>query len=203
MFILYALMLAAVLQQTAAETDPADASEIDAISYRLDVPGYMRFAMAIDGEEQLARTRGWKKIASPNSFMAEYDLPKPITVAGSYSTRRIAFTGDAILAVLDVADPAIVARAEKIDNSMSAQPMIDAMVASGKVTRAQAEAEFPFRKFLGERIMTDLTEPAGNGGYGSHMVVARTISNVTTHPGKTLYGCAYRFDMLDKGGTSL
>ena len=201
MFILYALMLAAVLQQTAAGTDPADVSEIDAISCRLDVPGYMRFAMAIDGEEQLARTRGWKKIASPNSFMAEYNLPKPITVAGSYSTRRIGFTGDAILAVLDVADPAIVARAEKIDNSMSAQPMIDAMVASSKVTRAQAEAEFPFRKFLGERIMTDVTEPASKDGYGSHMVVARTISNVTTHPGKTLYGCAYRFDMLDKDGT--
>jgi hypothetical protein len=190
MFFLYALMLAAMFQQAAAETDPADFPEIDANSCRLDVPGYMRFAMAIDGEEQLARTWGWKKIASPSSFMAEYDLPKPITVAGSYSTRRIAFTRDAILAVLNVADPAIVARADKIDNSMSAQPMIDAMVASGKVIRAQAKAEFPFRKFLGERIMTDVTEPAGKDDYGSHMVVARTISNVTTHPAKTLYGCA-------------
>jgi hypothetical protein len=33
--------------------------------------------------------------------------------------------------------------------------------------------------------------------------VARSISNATTHPGKTFYGCAYRMEMLDKDGKPL
>lgn len=205
MSFLYALAVAATLQHAdIANSGPADTSEIDAINCRLDVPGYMQFAMAIDGEEKLAQKRRWKRIASRNAFMNEYELPQPITVTGAYSTRRIAFTGNAILAILDLADPATVARSEQIDNATSAQPMIDALVETGKMTRAQAEAAVPFRKFLGERILKDITEPAGKDeSYGSHMVVARSISNATTHPGKTFYGCSYRFEMLDKDGAPL
>jgi hypothetical protein len=202
---LYALSLATTLQYAdTPNSGPADTSEVDAINCRLDVPGYMRFAMAIDGEEKLAQKRHWKRIASRNAIMHEYKLPQPITVAATYSTRRIAFTGNAILAILDLPDPTTVARSEQIDNAMSAEPMIDALVATGKMTRAQAEAAVPFRKFLGERILKDVTEPAEtNESYGSHMIVARTISNATTHPGKTFYGCSYRFEMLDKDGAPL
>jgi len=72
------------------------------------------------------------------------------------------------------------------------------------MTRQQAEAAVPFRKFMGERIVQDVTEPAGQGeSYGSRSVVARAISNATTHPGKTFYGCSYRLEMLDKDGTPL
>jgi hypothetical protein len=205
MIFLYALTLAVTLQDAGtANSGPADTSEVDAINCRLDVPGYMRFAMAIDGEEKLAQKRHWKRIASRNAIMHEYKLPQPITVAATYSTRRIAFTGNAILAILDLAEPTTVARSEQIDNAISADPMIEALVATGKMTRAQAEAAVPFRKFLGERILKDVTEPAEtNESYGSHMIVARTISNATTHPGKTFYGCSYRFEMLDKDGAPL
>jgi hypothetical protein len=205
MIFLYALALASTLQHAdAANSGPADTSEVDAINCRLDVPGYMQFAMAIDGEEKLAQKRHWKRIASRNAFMNEYELPQAITVAGAHSTRRIAFTGNAILAILDLPEPATVARPERVENAMSVEPMIDALVGTGNMTRAQAEAAVPFRKFMGERILKDVTEPAGQGeSYGSHMVVARTISNATTHPGKTFYGCSYRFEMLDKDGAPL
>lgn len=204
MVFLYALALTLALQR--ADTPNiglAATSEVDAINCRLDVPSYMQFAIAIDGEEKLAHTRHWKRVASRNAFLNEYQLPQAIVV-GAYSTRRIAFTSNAIVAILDLPDPATLARAENVENAMDATPMIDALVATGKMTRAQAEAAVPFRKFMGERILKDVTEPAGQGeSYGSHSVVARTISNATTHPGKTFYGCSYRFEMLDKDGAPL
>lgn len=204
MFLLYAMTLIAAPPADRASENLAHVTELDAINCRLDVPGYTEFAMAVNGEEHLARARHWTKIASANPFMNEYDLPQPIVVAGAYSTRRIAFTSNAIVAVLDLSDPATVARSEHVENMMDAGPMIDALVATGQVSRGEAEAEIKFRKFLGERALKDVTEPAGEGeSYGSHSVIARTISNATTHPGKTFYGCSYRIEMLDRDGTPL
>ena len=200
----FALSFAALQAGDNAEVDPARIREVDAIECRLDVPGYTRFAMAIDDEGEIAKKRHWKKIASRNPFMNEYELPSPIVVAGSYSTTRIAFTGSAILAILDLADPGVIARDSHIDNAADIEPMIAEMVRSGKATRAQIEAEIKFRKFLGERVVKDVTEPAVDGeSFGSHMIVARNISNATTHPGKTFYGCSYRMELLDKDGTPL
>lgn len=205
MIFLYALLSVLAVQHADLPTiDPAETSEVEAINCRLDVPGYTRFAMAINGEEHLAQTRRWKRVASRNPFMTEYELPQAITVAGADSTRRIGFTSNAIVAILDLADAATLARAEQVENAMDPAPMIDALVGTGTMTRAQAETAVPFRKVMGERILNDVTEPAGQGeSYGSHSVVARTISNATTHPGKTFYGCSYRFEMLDKNGTPL
>ena len=187
-----------------SDVDLAKIRETDAIECRLEVSHYDQFAMAIEGEGKIAKRRHWKKINSPNPFMNEYELPKPIVVAGSHSTRRIAFTADAILAVLDLADPAVIARGAHIDNAADIEPMIAEVVRSGMATRGQVEAEIKFRKFLGERVVKEATEPASAGeSFGSHMVVARSISNATTHPGKTFYGCSYRMEVLDKDGAPL
>ncbi|MBD8620009.1 hypothetical protein IFT67_13860 [Sphingomonas sp. CFBP 13728] len=205
MVILYALALASLLQLgDTPNIGPAETSEVDAIDCRLDVPSYTQFAMAIDGEENVAQKRRWKRVASRNAFMAEYELPHAITVVGAYSTRRIAFTSNAVVAILDLPDPTTLARSEQVENAMSAEPMIDALGETGRMPPAQAKASVPFRKFIGERILKDVTEHAGQGeSYGSHFVVARTVSNATTHPGKTFYGCTYRFEMLDKDGAPL
>jgi hypothetical protein len=201
---LLALSVALPSQAGDADIDSSQVREVDVIECRLDVPGYTQFAMAVGEEGGIAKARHWKKIDSGNPFMNEYALPTPIVVAGSYSTRRIAFTADAILAILDLPDPGVIARGAQVENALDPEPMIDEMVRSGKATRAQMEAESKFRKFLGERVLKEVTEPAAKGeSFGSRFVVARSISNVTTHPGKTFYGCAYRMEILDEKGVPL
>lgn len=202
MFRLFVLSALAPLPQQAP--DPARISETDAIECRLTVPDYTGFALSVDEADGIAQARGWKKIDSPNPFMSEYELPKPVSVAGSYRTTRIAFTANAILAVLDVADPAEVARGQNVPNAMDPDPMIADLAQSSGKSYAEVAAGMKFRKFLGERIVSDKIEPAtGDEAFGSHMVVARSISNATSHPGKTLYGCSYRMEVLDKDGKPL
>lgn len=202
---LFALFIAAPLHAAQeAEIDPNSVSEVDAINCFVDLPTYTSFTMAIAGDENFARKRGWKKVKSSNFLLDEYELPKAIAVTGHYTTRRIAFSSNAILAVLDLPDPQVLAREEGIENALDPNALIDALVAEGKMTRAEAEAEFPFRKFMGEHVMVDETEPAeGEDGFGMRTRITRTISNVTTHPGKTLYGCAYKMEVLDKDGKPL
>lgn len=185
------------------EVDPAKIDVRDAIACRLDAPTYNGFAMAVAGDDAIAAKLGWKPVKSGNFLMKEYDLPAPITVAGAYSTRRIAFTSSGILAILDEPDPSVVARKEKIENAMGSEGLVDALVASGKMTRAQAESQIKFRKFLGERVISDVTDPADGDHFRAHTRIALNVSNVTSHPGKTLYGCSYKIDMLDKDGNPL
>lgn len=87
--------------------------------------------------------------------------------------------------------------------SVADDPMIDAIVAAGKATRAQVEADIKFRKFLGERVISEVTEPVTARSWHAHVVIARNVSNVTPHPGKTLYGCSYKIELLDKEGKPL
>lgn len=190
-----------------AAQDVADASRIsetDAIECRISVPDYNGFALTVGDADGIAQARHWKKIDSANPFLSEYELPAPITVAGSYRTTRIAFAANAILAILDVADPAAIARGENVRNTMDPDPMIEDLARSSGKSRAEIEADIRFRKFLGERIVSEKTEPAADAeSFGSRMTVARSISNTTSHPGKTLYGCSYRMEILDKDGKPL
>lgn len=202
-------LLAALLPASALaavqddEVDPTKIDVRDAIACRLDAPTYNGFAMAVAGDDALAAKLGWKPVKSGNFLMKEYELPAPIVVAGEYSTRRIAFTSTGMLAILDQPDPAVVARKEKIENGMPTEGLIDTLVASGKVTRAQAEAEIKFHKFLGERVISDVTDPASGDHFRAHTRIALNVSNVATHPGKTLYGCSYKIELLDKDGNPL
>ena len=184
-------------------SDPNRIDVVDAIECRLDAPAYNGFAFALNGEEKIADKRRWVRIETKNSFMNEYELPAPITVAGRYSTRRIAFTANGVLAILDLADPVVIAREQGIENALNPNPLIDAMIASGKATRADIDA-MRFRKFLGEKVTVDRTEPPAAGeGFGMHTIIARNVSNATTHPGKTFYGCTYRIELIDKNGKPL
>lgn len=185
------------------DSDPQDADVEQAIACRLSSPEYMGFALSVSGEEGIAETQGWHKIKGDNPFLAEYELPAPITVMG-HQTRRIAFSGGAIMAVLDVADPADLARKEGITNSLSAGPLGDAFLAWHAARQSGDDKAPPFRKFLGEKVLSAITEPAeGDSEWGQRMTVTRTISNVATHPGKTFYGCGYKTELLDKQGNPL
>jgi len=181
-------MLVAAGPSRAQEAGEA-VSVVDALNCRLTAPQYTGFALSIGGEDGIAAQRKWQRIASTNPFMNEYELPDRVVVAGGHETRRIGFTASAIVALIDLADPTDLARAEGIDNAVSAAPF---GAASG------------FRKFLGERVLADVTQkPGDTEEWGTHFVIAKTISTVTTHPGKTLYGCSYRIEVTDKDGNAL
>lgn len=207
-FVLLLLAASPAYASDGGEFDPAEVDIADAINCHLDAPNYNAFAWALNGEEKLAERFGWRKIESPNPFLAEYELLQPVLVTGAWSTRRIAFSSSGVMAILDLADPAEIAREEGIVNALESDAAVaeiaKAAQAAGVATRDAVEAETPFRKFLGQRILVDVTEPANEpGGFGIHTVIARSISNVTSHPGKTLYGCSYRIELLDRDGKPL
>jgi hypothetical protein len=186
------------------EFDPASVSVTDAINCHIDAPTYNGFALNVSGDDGVAAQLGWTKVESENPFLLEYELPEPITVTGNWTTRRIAFSSSAVLAILDEPDPEVIAKTEGIINEMDPQPLIDELVASGRATREEVESEIRFRKFLGQRVLADVTEPAETpDGFGTHTVIARSVSNATSHPGKTLYGCSYRIELLDAQGKPL
>lgn len=190
-FGLFAGVVPAIATATSGQeaVDPATIDIRDAIECRLDAPAYNAFAMALNGEDKLAARRGWKPVTSANFLLAEYDLPAPIVVAGGYSTRRIAVTSSGVLAVLDQADPRAIARQTQVENALGAGALPDE---KGKS-----------RKFLGERVLRDVTDPVDGDQYRARRIVARSVSTVATHLGKTLYGCSYRIEMLDKDGNPL
>ena len=206
-FVLAALSLAvpfAAPPQAAEDYDPNHIDVVDALECRLDAPAYNGFALALNGEEKIADKRRWVRVDTSNPFMNEYELPAPITVAGHYSTRRIAFTSSGVLAILDLADPAAIAQEQGIKNALDPAPLIEAMVASGKATRAEIAEATRSRKFLGEKILVDRTEPPTAGeSFGTHTIIGRNVSNATTHPGKTFYGCSYRIELIGKDGQPL
>lgn len=192
------------LAQDAGKPDEPPVSLDDALNCRLTAPQYTGFALSISDEDGIAAQRQWRKVKSANPFMNEYELPNPVVVAAGHETRRIGFTASAIVALIDVADPTDLARGEGIENAMDAGPLMAELRASGRLDPAQRNGEAPFRKFLGERVLVDLIEkPTDDQEWGAHSTIARTISTVTSHPGKTLYGCWYRIEVIDKDGNAL
>lgn len=140
MLALAASLIAAPFPATPTEAlDPDRIDLADAIQCRIGAPSYNSFAMSLAEEPGIAGKRHWKTVASGSPFMTEYELPAPITVAGHYGTRRIAFTSTAILAILDVEDPAVIAREEKIDNAANLNPIVAAIIASDETTRGQGK----------------------------------------------------------------
>lgn len=197
-------LAASAVQAEEPEFDPATVSVVDAIECRLQAPAYNGFAWALNGEAKLADRLHWKRIESDNPFLNEYELPEAITVAGHYTTRRVAFTSTGVVAILDLPDPNVLGAELKIENEMSPDPMIEAIVASGKATRAEVDAEIKFRKFLGQKILSDTQRPPEDGdSFGDHTVISLNVSNVTSHPDKTLYGCSYKMELTDKDGKPL
>jgi hypothetical protein len=84
---------------------------------------------------------------------------------------------------------------------MDPGPLLESL---GPAAAKQVEAAIKFRKFLGERIVKEETEqPQDSEAFGVHTTVARSISNATSHPDKTFYGCSYRMEMLGKDGKPL
>lgn len=114
---------------------------------------------------------GWRPLPQANLFMAEYALNTPITVFG-HRASQVAFSGASVMAILDLPDPRPLAR------QLQLEPAVDtpAKVMFGRELRSE-----------------DTTDPKT----GEPMIesIVLSVSNVTSHPGKTLAGCSYSLDL--------
>ncbi|QNA82734.1 hypothetical protein G4G27_00955 [Sphingomonas sp. So64.6b] len=157
--------------QSDEEFDPAKVDVVDAINCAIDARDYMGFSITLGDEDSGYRKRGWIKQESGNPFLSQYRLPAPIEIGG-HQTRTIVFSSNAVLAVLDIPDPNDLAEQEGIEN-----------VAPGS------------GKFLGEREMLNKVEKDPENGWTITTRITRNLSNVSSHPGKTLLGCSYVTDV--------
>ena len=192
-------MAPALAQANDDDFDPITVDVVDALNCHIDARTYNGFALSLNStEDRGAGRRGWRAIKGSNAFMYEYRLPKPIAVTGNFQTSHIAFTSSAVVAVLDLPDPAALAKAEQIVNQADPAALLDALVADGTMTAEQAREIPRTNKFLGERVIVDETEHDDKLKMSFKTSIKRVISTVTSHPGKTLYGCAYRIEIVDE-----
>ncbi|KAF1689682.1 hypothetical protein [Pseudoxanthomonas koreensis] len=113
---------------------------------------------------------GWRPLPQANPFMIEYRLNTPVSVFGHQSD-HIAFAGDGVVAVLDLADPRVLARELQLETGI----------------------DTPEKALFGrEARATEVTGPDGAPGWVETAVI--NVSNVDSHPGKTLAGCSYSLD---------
>lgn len=174
------------------EFDPLTVSLEDAINCRLDARTYNGFALNVGGDDGVAKARKWRRIKTDNPFLNEYQLPAPVSVAGM-RTARIAFSSSGVLAVLDLVDPKPLAKAEQIENQADPAILFKGM----GLTSEQIKAMSGGNKFLGEREIVSKEEKDEKIGLIFTTKVKRSISTVSSHPGKTLYGCSYRIDFRE------
>ncbi|KRG41226.1 hypothetical protein ARC78_11575 [Stenotrophomonas pictorum JCM 9942] len=114
---------------------------------------------------------GWRPLPQGNLFMAEYRLNTPITVFGRRAD-HIAMAGATIVAILDLPDPRELAR--ELDLESAVDTPDKAMFGRELVSRDVIDAR------TGEALIES---------------VILSVSNVKSHPGKTLAGCTYSLDI--------
>lgn len=173
-FLLLALpLLIAIDPAHAGETKPAAPDLPALIECRAQLSDFRSLAPALS-DPLKAVALGWKPLPQANMFMTEFELNVPIRVFG-HDASRIAFSGDGIVAVLDLVDPRPLAKQLELETAIDTPEK--AMF--GKEVRG-AEA---------------IDAKTGTSTYESAVL---TLSTVTSHPGKTLAGCSYSLDALQE-----
>lgn len=114
---------------------------------------------------------GWQPLPQTNLFMAEYRLNTPLTVFG-HSSDHIALAGGTIVALLDLPDPRPLAAELALEEGVNTPEK--AMYGRELVSRDVIDA------MTGEALIES---------------VILSVSNVQSHPGKTLAGCTYSLDL--------
>jgi len=150
----------------AAEGDGAPPDLAALVECRLDYPALLAL-LPVQADPLRAVSLGWRPQPQSNPFMVEYRLNTPIRVFG-HATDHIALAGDAVLAVLDLPDPRPLARQLELE----------------------AGIDTPAKAMFGREVRAEeVPAAAGEGPWIESAVL--TVSNVDSHPGKTLAGCAY------------
>ena len=111
---------------------------------------------------------------SDNPFLDEYRLASPVNAFG-HATSNIAFTATGPMAVLDDVSP------EALANSLG-------------LTVGLANAG----KFMAEKVIVDTRDIEAGTTFSTYVTL--NVSNVDTHPGKTLAGCSYKLEVRRRIG---
>lgn len=176
-FFSLALMLPLpLLAQTAGSEEKLDPSRIDLaalIECRQTLADFHYLAPALADPLQ-AVALGWRPLPQANMFMTEFVLNSPVKVFG-HDTDHIAFTGDSIIALLDLADPRPLAKQLELETAI----------------------DTPAKAMFGKEVSSieDRDEATGTVYIRSAVL---NVSNVASHPGKTLAGCSYSLDMAEE-----
>ncbi|MFT3756143.1 MAG: hypothetical protein QM769_09395 [Pseudoxanthomonas sp.] len=155
----------------AAETQAApDLSAL--IECRAQIEDFLALAPTVH-DPLKAVALGWKPLPQSNQFMTEFELIAPIRVFG-HGTNRIAFSGEGIVAVLDLPDPRPLAHELQLETAI----------------------DTPQKAMFGKEVHgVEITDPqSGKALYESAVL---NVANVDSHPGKTLAGCSYARDLME------
>lgn len=164
-----------VLAQTEDTEEKLDPGRIDLaglIECRRELADFHYLAPALMDPLQ-AVSLGWRPLPQANLFMTEYALIAPVTVFG-LKTDHIAFAGNSIIAVLDLPDP---------------RPL-------AKQLELEAAIDTPEKAMFGKELVS-LEETDEKSGTTFVRSVVLNVSNVSSHPGKTLVGCSYSLDLAE------
>jgi hypothetical protein len=114
---------------------------------------------------------GWEPLPQANMFMSEYRLLSPIRVFG-HETDHIAFSGGGIVALLDLPDPRPLAKQLDLETAV----------------------DTPAKAMFGKEVRSEEVRDPASGRLLIDSAVLN-VSNVSSHPGKTLAGCSYSQDL--------
>ncbi len=164
------------LAATAPDDAVADTARVDLpslIECRSALADFHALAPALE-EPLKAVALGWRPLPQANLFLTEFKLNTPITVFGHRSD-HIAFAGNSIIAILDLPDPRPLAKQLQLE------------------TAIDTPAKAMFGKEL--RSVEQRDEASGTAFIDSAVL---NVSNVDSHPGKTLVGCTYSLDLAEE-----
>ncbi|MGR4895945.1 hypothetical protein ACIPR8_11760 [Stenotrophomonas sp. LARHCG68] len=118
---------------------------------------------------------GWRPLPQGNLFMAEYMLNTPIRVFG-HQVDHVAMAGGTVLAILDLPEPRDLARTLDLETGYDAPD-----------------------KFMAGRELVSRDVIDARSGEALIESVVLGVSNVKSHPGKTLVSCTYSLDHPAEG----
>ncbi|MEO6517497.1 MAG: hypothetical protein ABIO17_00690 [Pseudoxanthomonas sp.] len=160
---------------SAAGEERLDHAQIDLpalIECRKELADFHYLAPALSNPLQ-AVALGWRPLPQANLFMTEFILNTPITVFG-HATDHIGFTADSIIAVIDLPDPRPLAKELALETAI----------------------DTPTKAMFGKELVS-IEEPSADAGVTFIRSVVLNVSNVASHPGKTLVGCSYSLDLAE------
>lgn len=163
----------ALLLAHPAFADEAAAPDLPAlIECRAQYADFAALAKLLGDEARRAKL-GITPLPQANPYMQEFALARPIAVFG-HETTHIAFYGENIIAVLGLPDPRPLAKQLELETAI----------------------DTPERAMFGKEARG--AETRGANGEALYDSAVLNVTNVASHPGKTLAGCSYALDALEE-----